>query len=63
MRAEDNIEVIFFPQDTCALETMKSRPSFIVQKIWLGQCGDYLLQENKMLREVKVRKELGRLDQ
>ena len=48
MRAEDNIEVIFFPQDTCALGTMRSRPSFIVQKIWLGRCGDYLLQENKI---------------
>ena len=55
MRAEDNIEVIFFPQYTCALETMKSRPSFIVQKIWLGRCGDYLLKENKMLLEGKKR--------
>ena len=34
---------------------MRSQPSFIVQKIWLGRCGDYLLKENKMLLEGKKR--------
>ena len=47
MRAEDNIEVIFFPQDICASETMRS------QWRWSG---DYLVKENKMLLDRSIAK-------